>query len=212
LEKLSKLGYQPEWKVLQSADFGVPQLRPRFVLIAMRARDAEFFCWPRPQSRRMTVGGSLFDLMASRGWAGASEWAAAANRIAPTLVGGSIKHGGPDLGPMRAKAQWRELGVDGMGIADECPGADFPPGALPRLTVRMAARIQGFPDSWAFAGKKTVAYRQVGNAFPPPVACAIGRAIRAAFEQDRIYSSVSFEAEVRLLEEPPKSSCHPRKA
>ena len=41
--KLAKFGYQAEWKVLQSADFGVPQLRPRFILIALQPRDAEFF-------------------------------------------------------------------------------------------------------------------------------------------------------------------------
>jgi hypothetical protein len=41
----------------------------------------------------------------------------------------------------------------------------------------MVARVQGFPDSWKFAGRKTAAYRQVGNAFPPPVAAAVGKAI-----------------------------------
>jgi len=51
---------------------------------------------------------------------------------------------------------------------------------MPRLTVRMAARVQGFPDDWQFSGKKTSAYRQVGNAFPPPVACAVGVQIRTA--------------------------------
>jgi len=51
---------------------------------------------------------------------------------------------------------------------------------LPRLTLRMAARIQGFPDDWQFFGKKTATYRQIGNAFPPPVATAVGVAIRDA--------------------------------
>ena len=41
----------------------------------------------------------------------------------------------------------------------------------------MVARLQGFPDWWEFAGRKTAAYRQVGNAFPPPVARALGAAI-----------------------------------
>jgi len=44
----------------------------------------------------------------------------------------------------------------------------------------MVARLQGFDDAWLFSGKKTAAYRQVGNAFPPPVACALGTAIAEA--------------------------------
>jgi len=65
-----------------------------------------------------------------------------------------------------------------MGIANAAPEKDFI--GMPRLTVRMAARIQGFPDHWHFSGKKTAAYRQIGNAFPPPVACAVGTQIQAA--------------------------------
>jgi DNA (cytosine-5)-methyltransferase 1 len=65
-----------------------------------------------------------------------------------------------------------------MGIADAPPEKDFI--GMPRLTVRMAARIQGFPDHWQFSGKKTAAYRQIGNAFPPPVAHAVGAQILAA--------------------------------
>jgi DNA (cytosine-5)-methyltransferase 1 len=44
----------------------------------------------------------------------------------------------------------------------------------------MAAVIQGFPEDWRFMGKRTHAYRQVGNAFPPPVAAAVGKAIANA--------------------------------
>jgi len=51
---------------------------------------------------------------------------------------------------------------------------------MPKLTVRMVARLQGFPDDWRFAGKKTAAYRQVGNAFPPPVARALGNQLSTA--------------------------------
>jgi len=65
--------------------------------------------------------------------------------------------------------------VDGLGIADEPPARDFV--GMPRLTVRMAARIQGFPDEWKFSGGKTASYRQVGNAFPPPVARAVAEQI-----------------------------------
>ena len=105
------------------------------------------------------------------------------------------------MGPTRAKAQWRALGIDGMGIADEAPTVTFPDDKLPRLTVRMVARVQGFPDSWEFSGKKTAAYRQVGNAFPPPVARAVGRQIIGAFRRKPVVYDVPTEtAQLQLLE------------
>ena len=107
-------------------------------------------------------------------------WAKRANGIGPTIVGGSRKHGGPDLGPTRARAAWLELGVDGKGLANVGPEEDTPINHIPRLTLEMAAAIQGFPPDWQFHGRKTAAYRQIGNAFPPPVAEAVGTAIVGA--------------------------------
>ena len=123
--------------------------------------------------------------MAARGWPGASAWAERANDIAPTIVGGSKKHGGADLGPTRAKRAWREMGVDALGVADAAPSADDPMTLLPKLTCEMVARLQGWNDAeyrWTFTGRKTSTYRQIGNAFPPPVAEAVGTAIRRALE------------------------------
>lgn len=182
LQRFHALGYEPQWRVLNAADYGVPQARHRFLLVALRPPEAARFRWPEPLGRQFTVGEALGDLMGERGWPGAVSWAQRANRPAPTLVGGSTKHGGADLGPTRARAQWADLGVDGVSLADVPPGPDFPVEGLPRLTLRMAARLQGFPDTWDFSGGKTAAYRQVGNALPPPVALAVGRAICAALE------------------------------
>jgi DNA (cytosine-5)-methyltransferase 1 len=184
--QLKKLGYTPGWRLLNASDYGVSQLRPRVIFIALHNSVAGEFCWPDPlQDSPPTVGELLHDLMASRGWKGADAWRQRANSIAPTLVGGSKKHGGPDLGPTRAKSAWAALGVDGMGIADEAPSINHL--GMPRLTPRMTARIQGFPDEWSFVGRKTAAYRQIGNAFPPPVAAAVGRQIALALSAKRIY-------------------------
>ncbi len=180
IQSLNRLGYEVTWRVLNSSDYGVPQLRPRFILVALHDPYFDNFSWPLSSETSCTVGQVLHDLMASRGWRGADQWSHMANGIAPTLVGGSKKHGGPDLGPTRARKQWEALGVDGRGIADAPPDEDFPSDGFPRLTLRMAARIQAFSDSWTFAGGKTAAYRQIGNAFPPPVSEAVGKAILSA--------------------------------
>ncbi len=183
ISDLNKLGYRGEWKLLNASDYGVSQLRPRAIFVALRNDLSREFSWPEANSSNpLSVGELLHDLMAKDGWLGADLWKARASNIAPTLVGGSKKHGGPDLGPTRAKKAWECLGVDGKGIADVPPQRDFV--GMPRLTVRMAARIQGFPDEWQFSGKKTAAYRQIGNAFPPPVAEAVGRSIQAALNAD----------------------------
>ena len=179
--RLDYLGYKANWALLQASDFGVPQLRPRVVMVALRNQYSEFFEWPEPYPLSPpTVGEVLFDLMNSQGWEGAKQWKDGADHIAPTIVGGSHRHGGPDLGPVRARRAWATLGVDGMGIDNEPPTVGHQ--GAPRLTRHMVARLQGFPDHWEFIGNKTAAYKQVGNAFPPPVAEAVGKQILAALE------------------------------
>ncbi|TCN30084.1 DNA (cytosine-5)-methyltransferase 1 [Kribbella orskensis] len=181
LDRLDELGYVADWRLLQASDFGVPQLRPRFVLVALSKDDAPYFSWPEAKPVGKTVGEELADLMASGGWRHASHWVTRANGIGPTLVGGSKKHGGADLGPTRAKRAWAELGVDAMGVADAPPPRMAPKNFNPKLTIEMVARLQGWHESsWTFAGRKTSKYRQIGNAFPPPVAEAVGRQIAGA--------------------------------
>lgn len=185
--QLTKLGYSVDWRLLNASDYGVPQLRPRVVIVAIRRDLANAFDWPTPQPHNpKTVGETLFDLMAANGWPGARHWADQASDIAPTIVGGSKKHGGPDLGPTRARRAWATLGVEGRSLAEAAPGPDFV--GMPRLTTRMVARLQGFSDDWQFHGRKTTTYRQIGNAFPPPVAKAVATNLRIALSVNRLFA------------------------
>jgi DNA (cytosine-5)-methyltransferase 1 len=178
--ELESMGYTTDWQLLYSSEFGVPQLRPRFILVAVRRQKFKRFEWPGAVGTPMMVGEALLPLMSANDWSGAIPWARKANSIGPTIVGGSKKHGGADLGPTRAKQAWLALGVDGKGVADDAPSADHPVRHIPRLTNEMVARVQGFDAGWNFAGRKTSVYRQIGNAFPPPVAEAVGGKIAAA--------------------------------
>ncbi|MEU0780103.1 DNA (cytosine-5-)-methyltransferase [Streptomyces sp. NPDC006173] len=208
------------WRRLDAKDFGVPQLRPRAILVAIHKDFSEpgvnEFSWPLEfKAEDATVATTLKKTMLERcrpywdrnmqgeqaksgdrtgedvynDWLEAAEKSAAAGRgVAPTLVGGSKKHGGADLGPTRAKRAWAATGVDAMGVANDpeiCdPERDLFRENGPMLTVEQAAMIQGFPQDWRFQGKKTARYRQVGNAFPPPVAEAVGRAIAAVLRPE----------------------------
>jgi DNA (cytosine-5)-methyltransferase 1 len=204
------------WRRLDARDYGVPQLRPRAILVAIREdiTDCHHFLWPkRSRNGIQSVFEALNASMKKRykkhwdakyqsgdslvtGEEAYKRWAHAAQRaaqgptggVAPTLVGGSKKHGGADLGPSRAKRAWEVLGVDANGVAndlDDCdPARDLFRPSGPMLTVAQAALLQGFPPDWEFQGGKTARYRQVGNAFPPPVAQAVGSAIAAVLREE----------------------------
>ena len=123
LLELERLGYVPAWKVLNAYAFGVPQLRPRFVLAALREPYAAQWRWPAVSYRRPpTVGETLEDRMAARRWPGRGAWACVRAGVAPTIIGGSRstagrtsvrrapgKHGG-DSGSTAAASPTRHLG------------------------------------------------------------------------------------------------------
>lgn len=194
LDRLWEFGYVAEWKLLQASDYGVPQLRQRFVLVAMAPKDFEHFKWPEPVKRTLTVGEALESIMRRREVfeteAELEDWVKGASQLAPTIVGGSKKHGGADLGPTRAKLAWASLGVDAYGLHDDSSPYRGSKRAItsigPKLSPEMIARLQGWDDGefeWSFTGKKTSQYRQIGNAFPPPVAKALGKSIATALRR-----------------------------
>jgi DNA (cytosine-5)-methyltransferase 1 len=174
---LSRLGYESSFRLVNAADFGVPQSRPIVIMVGVRDVSLSSFRWPEPCTHAsITVGETLHALMSSRGWHGADQWRHRADSIAPAIVGGSRKHGGPDLGPSRTKKAWEQLGVNGLSLANDAPGPNFT--GSPRLTLQMVAALQGFPNDWRFCGGKTDVYRQIAQALPPSVSRAIALALQ----------------------------------
>ncbi|GFE24142.1 DNA cytosine methyltransferase [Streptomyces nigrescens] len=179
--ELRHAGYHPNWKVLNAADFGVPQNRRSSFLVALEDPYQAAFSWPEPDKLPPpTVGQVLGASMSAHSWPGAERWIKGADRIAPALVGGSDRRGGADLGPTGSKKAWASLGVNGSSLGNELPEADLPEDHHPKLTVDQAAMIQSIPEDWQFFGGKTSRYRQIGHAMPPPLAAAVGHAVAAA--------------------------------
>ncbi len=180
--ELGELGLEVVmWDVVEASEFGVPQRRPRSVLIALEPAAASGFSPPKTLEGVRTVAETLLPHLAH--WKHRRVWANGANEVAPTLVGGSRKHGGADLGPTGAKKAWARLGVNAHLVANEPPSPDHI-GPI-TLTVEHAAALQAFPPDWEFAGGKTARYRQVGNAFPPPVARAFAASIAQALTESQ---------------------------
>jgi len=139
LQELISQGYICDWRLINSSDYGVSQLRPRAILIALKEEYYPYFKWPEKQDTPRSIGELLFEEMSSLGWESINEWRIQAKGIAPTLVGGSKKHGGADLGPTRARQAWAQLGVDGSGLAEKPPMNGF--SAMPKLTLQMTALV-----------------------------------------------------------------------
>ncbi|MFJ9675028.1 DNA cytosine methyltransferase [Streptomyces sp. MPA0124] len=185
--ELLHLGYGFHWLIVNAADFGVPQDRRHGVMVALKEPFADLFRAPETTvAERVTVGETLRASMSERGWTGADDWARQANRVAPTLVGGSENRGGADLGPSGTKKAWARMGVNAVSLSDEVPGpdgtqeSDNSGSPLKKITVDQAALLQSFPKDWQITGRKTSRYRQIGHASPPPVGEALGRAIARA--------------------------------
>jgi DNA-methyltransferase (dcm)/DNA-methyltransferase (dcm) len=206
LSLLAESGYEADWRILNCADFGVPQLRERFVLVAWRP-DIEFR-WPQPkyyenprlwQRPYVTVADVITDLMDPSTID--PDFSHVPMQHKPLVVeryklipeGGRLPE--KDLPPHLARG-YRSDNVRNFShvyrrLAMNRPAITMVPGhnafpvhpILPRtLTVREAARIQTFPDDVRFVGTRQQQCMLVGNAVPPLLATILAQAVWKALD------------------------------
>jgi site-specific DNA-cytosine methylase len=172
-------------------DYGLAQQRNRVVLMGIKKSEGEMMRPPMPTKRGITTmgdalknvlfpyldqGNALYDKWAN-GWL--AEYG---QKFSPTVLAKLYKPR-PEL-----VERWEEIGfrIDPDHIADGPikPGQADMEGVLPYLTLEVVKVLQGFPPAWDFEGKEARQFEQIGNAFPPPMAKAVGLSIARSLTGD----------------------------
>lgn len=233
LEEFRGIGYKnAQARVLNAADYGVPQLRKRLLIIGNRTGHIipwpkrKFFAEPKEwQGYFRTVGEVISDLAVDE--AGDRVTCHVPMKHKPLLVEryGYIPEGGKlDVSslPQHLKKGYRTDKVKNYShvfkrLHRDKPSITMVPGhnAFPihpwlnrALTVREAARIQTFPDEIEFKGSRQDQCIQVGNAFPPLLAELIGNNIVKAEKNDWFPGNVPASAFYALVENNPSDLLH----
>lgn len=165
LDSLCGFGYDVAWRVLNSADYGVPQTRERCFIVARR--DGWPIMWPAPTHAE---GFSLF----LKPWVAMAEalgWNDADLIAYRRGAGMTERHGERGPWPVTTPAPTihRNSEKDTFRIVGK---------TAIRLTIPELATLQGFPPDWQWCGTKTAQARQVGNAVPPVMAELLATANR----------------------------------
>ncbi len=182
--QLEEAGYHvSKLHTLVGTDFGLAQKRERVVLMGIRSPRATE-CMRRSSEGVTTMGDALKDVLFPHLKQGNSAYDRWAN-------GWLTEYGAKSSHTVLAKLynpnatlvrQWEEIGfrIDRKHIADSPvePDRQDLTGVLPYLTVEVIRVLQGFPSEWKFGGNQpSTWFEQIGNAFPPAMAKAVGLSI-----------------------------------
>lgn len=160
LTSLRELGYEVDWRVLNSADYGVPQTRERCFIICRR--DGGRIVWPAPtHTERAGMFSERWIAMADAlGWYDPHVVInyRQTNRNGEPIYCNATDRPAPTIGT-QSRSQWIVNGTQ-------------------KLTAEETALLQGFPADYVWCGNVGDVDRQIGNAVPPAMAQALAEANR----------------------------------
>jgi DNA (cytosine-5)-methyltransferase 1 len=163
LEDFGALGYHVSYDLYHAADFGVPQSRERVFIVGTLSKNAKF----SPPEATLSKDNWITSQEAIKDLEDL-ELNPEFNHI------WSLANRSPDQGNRKL-----DPNKPGHTIRAECHGNIQYHYKLPRrISMREAARIQSFPDSFIFEAKLRETERQIGNAVPPVLAWHVAQSVR----------------------------------
>ena len=190
VSELENLGYRVAYKLMRAQFLDVPQKRERLIIFGLRNDiDSEIF-FPLEKDYTITMRAALKGVPKSPGQTYTESkrkimelipeggyWRDLPEELQKEFMGGSYHLGGGKTGMARRLA-WSEPSLTltcnpAQKQTERCHPKETRP-----LTVREYARIQTFPDDWAFAGSVSSQYKQIGNAVPVNLGYHVGLAAR----------------------------------
>ena len=178
LSDFSSLGYKVSYRVLNAADYGVPQTRQRVIIIGVR-NDIDFeYIFPVPTNSK-------------DGEDGLPKWVSVGEAMS-AIPDPDLPNNLPNHDYSKYKLQFNGyLGHRALDPEKPAPTVTargdnkggvviLPhPNAQRRMSCRELAAVQSFPLDYAFSGNRSSVYRQIGNAVPP----LLGYAVANVFKQ-----------------------------
>ncbi len=189
IKSFERLNYEVTARILESADFGVPQLRSRAIFVGNKKGIKN----PYPKKiysaeEYKTIDDAIEDLeKKDRDSSINHEWT---NHSKKTIDRISKVEPGESLYDSYKDAYKRQrIGEPSMTIKENHGGTHIHYKLNRCISVREMARIQTFPDDFYFKGSHKKGFIQVGNAVPPLLAKHLGLAIKKSIVKNGLLNN-----------------------